>query len=53
VTGNIANARARSATTHGGGIYNGRIPDLDQTGHVTLVKSTVTRNKPDQCYACR
>jgi hypothetical protein len=53
VTGNVASARARSHTARGGGIYNGQIPDLDQIGHITLVKTVVSRNTPDQCYACR
>ncbi|MGE5272902.1 MAG: hypothetical protein ACM3QU_03900 [Verrucomicrobiota bacterium] len=53
VSGNVASARARGHTARGGGIYNGKIPDLDHLGNLTLVKSVVSRNRPDQCYACR
>jgi hypothetical protein len=52
VTGNTVRAPSRHGVAHGGGIFDGQIPDLDQPGHITLVHSVVSHNRPDQCFRC-
>jgi hypothetical protein len=52
VTDNLATARAPNAAAHGGGIYSGLVPGLDSPVHLTVVHSTIARNKPNQCQGC-
>src|SRR5262249_24211157 len=52
VTGNSVRARSQNRSAHGGGVFDGQIPGLDQPGHIRLVGSLVAHNKPDQCYQC-
>jgi hypothetical protein len=52
VTGNSARAPSRHGVAHGGGIFDGQIPDLDQPGRIRLVHSVVAHNRPDQCFQC-
>lgn len=53
VTSNVASARGHSAVARGGGIYTGRIPDVDGPARLTVTRTVVARNKPDQCFGCR
>jgi hypothetical protein len=52
VTDNRATARAPKAVATGGGIYSGLVPGLQGAVHLTVIHSTIDRNKPDQCHAC-
>jgi hypothetical protein len=52
VTRNTVRAPSRHGVTHGGGIFDGQIPDLDQPGRIRLVHSVVAHNRPDQCFQC-
>jgi hypothetical protein len=52
VTGNSARAESPNGVAHGGGIFDGQIPGLDQPGRIRRVASVVARNTPDQCYQC-
>jgi hypothetical protein len=52
VTGNSARAKSPKGVAHGGGIFDGQIPGLDQPGRIRRVASVVARNTPDQCYQC-
>jgi hypothetical protein len=52
VTGNSVRAPSRHGVAHGGGIFDGQIPDLDQPGRIRLVHSVVAHNRPDQCFQC-
>lgn len=53
VTSNLARARARTSVARGGGIYSGRIPDVDGLAGLTVTRTVVARNMPEQCFGCR
>jgi hypothetical protein len=52
VTANSVRAPSRHGVAHGGGIFDGQIPDLDQPGRIRLLHSVVAHNRPDQCFQC-
>jgi hypothetical protein len=52
VTANTVRAPSRHGVAHGGGIFDGQIPDLDQPGRIRLAHSVVAHNTPDQCFQC-
>jgi hypothetical protein len=52
VTGNTVRAASRHGVAHGGGTFDGQIPDLGQPGRIRLAHSVVAHNTPDQCFQC-